>query len=121
MARSKPSSAPPRYVHRLQMHGGAPQPSVDVQEIDLRDRIAELEEMVAAAPYLARKHRESARHLVPPDEDFAERTLSATERRFTKLEKRAQSRERHRHIVVSLALVIMLIGLLNWLAHLLRI
>jgi hypothetical protein len=114
-ATSRPS--PARYVHKLVMHGASPHPSVDVEEIDLRDRIAELEQLVATAPALERRRRESARHLVPADEELQPR---ARERRLTKLEKRALARERRRHILTSVLLVAALIGLLNLLAHLLR-
>lgn len=98
------------------MHGAAPHPSVDVEELDLRDRIAELEALVATAPGLERRRRESARHLVPA----AEELQAPGERHLTKLEKRARARERRRHILTSLILVAALIGLLNLLAHLLR-
>jgi hypothetical protein len=116
MPRPAAKPAPPRYIHKLVMHQGAPHPSVDVEEIDLRERIAELEQLVAAAPGLERRRRESARFLVPPDEDLAPRG----QRRLTKLEKRARARERRRHILTSIVLVAALIGLLNLLAHLLR-
>lgn len=116
---SSASKKPQRYVHKLQMHSGAPRQSVDMEEMDLRERIAQLEEQLAAAPYLERKRRETARQLVPADEDIAARH-SGQARSLTRLEKRAQARERRRHILISFALVAMLIGLLNWLAHLLR-
>jgi len=98
------------------MHQGAPHPSVDIEEIDLRTRIAELESQLASAPGRERKRRESARFLVPPDDDFASRG----ERQLTKLEKRTLARDRRRHILTSTLLVTALIGLLNLLAHLLK-
>ena len=116
MPRPAAKPAPPRYVHRLVMNQGAPHPSVDVEEFDLRARIAELESQLASAPTRERKRRESARFLVPPDDDFAPRG----ERQLTKLEKRAIARDRRRHIVTSVFLVAALIGLLNLLSHLLR-
>lgn len=117
MPRHAAKPAPARFIHKLVMHGGTPHPSVDVEEMDLRDRIAELEDLMAKAPALERRRRESARHVVPPDDDLQPR---ASARRLTKLEKRALARERRRHILTSLVLVAALIGLLNLLAHLLR-
>lgn len=117
MPRPAAKPAPARYVHKLVMHGGTPHPSVDIEELDLRDRIAELEKLVTTAPAAERRRRESARFLVPADDDVPPR---AGQRRLTKLEKRARARERRRHILTSLALVAALIGLLNLLAHLLR-
>lgn len=114
---AKPAS-PPRYIHKLVMHDGAPRPSVDVEEIDLRERIRELERLLVAAPATERRRREEARYLVPADDDLASRSV---ERKLTKLEKRALVRERRRHILTCLVLVAALIGLLNLLAHLLRV
>jgi len=116
MPRPAAKSAPTRFVHKLVMNDGAPHQRVDVEEIDLRERIAELEKLVASAPAAERRRRESARFMVPPDDDLAPRG----ERRLTKLEKRALARERRRHMLTSLVLVAALIGLLNLLAHLLR-
>ena len=106
-----------RFVHNLVMHGRSTQPSVDVDEIDLRSRIAELENRVATAPALERRRRESARHVVPADEGAGRQR---PQRRLTKLQKRAVARERRRHILTSVVLVAALIGLLNLLAHLLQ-
>ncbi|MFN0130245.1 MAG: hypothetical protein ACKV19_26580 [Verrucomicrobiales bacterium] len=114
---AKPAS-PPRYIHKLVMHDGAPRPSVDVEEIDLRARISELERLLAVAPATERRRREQARLLVPADEDQVNRSV---ERELTKLEKRAIVRERRRQILTCFVLVAALIGLLNLLAHLLRV
>jgi hypothetical protein len=116
MPRPAAKSAPPRYVHRLVMHEGAPHQSVDVEEMDLRERIAELESLLVSAPIREKRRRESARFVIPPEEDDA----APSERALTKLEKRTIVRERRRHILTSLILVAALIGLLNLLAHLLR-
>ncbi len=106
-----------RYVHKLEMSRDVPAASVEIA--GMRERIAELEEMVAAAPYLERKRREAMRDWVPPvDESAAGRGNS---RRLTKQEQKVLARERRRHILFSLVLVVMLIGLLNWLAQLLRV
>lgn len=115
MPRPAAKPAHPRFVHRLVMHQGAPHQSVDIEEIDLRARIAELESQLASAPSRERKRRESVRFLVPPDDEFSPRG----ERQLTKLEKRAIARDRRRHILTSILLVAALIGLLNLLAHLL--
>jgi hypothetical protein len=116
MPRPTAKNSPPRYVHKLVMDRGAPHPTVDVEEVDLRERLAELEELVAAAPALERRRREAARFVVPPDEDRVPRG----QRRLTKSEQQALVRERRRHILVSLGLVAALIGLVNLLVHLLR-
>lgn len=106
----------PRYVHKLVMDHGAPHPSVDVEEVDLQERLAELEELVATAPVRERRRREAARFVVPPDEDRVPRG----ERRLSKREQLALARERRRHIFVSVVLVVALGALLKLLAHLLR-
>jgi len=117
MARPTTKRAPARYVHKLVMDQGKPRQSVDVEVIDLRERIAQLERVVATAPAHERRRRESARHLVPADDATAP---ASGERELTRLEKRARSRERRRHILTSMVLVAALIGLLNLLAHLLQ-
>ncbi len=118
MSRRAAKPAPARYIHKLVMHEGAPRPSVDVEELDLRSRIAELEKLLATAPVAERRRREEARVLVPAENDHADR---AAERPLSKLEKRTIIRERRRHIFTSFVLVAALIGLLNLLAHLLRV
>lgn len=109
-----------RYVHTLHLQAGRSRPALDLDERDLHDQIAELEERVRTAPERERQRRVSQRDLVPPADRQVVSRRSGNGGLRTRQEQQCIDRERRGHIVISLLLVTMLIGLLNWLAHLLR-
>jgi hypothetical protein len=123
MARMAPtrSSIPARYVHTLHLEAGPPRSTTDPEELDLRDRIAELEEQLRTAPEHEGRRRAAMRDLVPPTDRRIVWRRTGNAARLTKQEQQLVARERRAHVLVSLVLVTMLIGLLNWLAHLLRV
>jgi hypothetical protein len=114
------SSVPARYVHTLHLQAGPSRTGTDADECDLRDQIADLEERLRTAPEREGVRRAVLRDLVPPAERRTVRGRSGNALRLTKQEQQLVARERRGHVVISLLLVTMLIGLLNWLAHLLR-
>lgn len=114
--KSRNRKGEPRYVHPLEMEPKVTGSSVDIA--GMRRRIAELEEMLAAATQQEQLRRKAKQEWILPEEPISR--PGRKRRRLTKQEQLALARERRRHILISLGLLIMLIGLLNWLAQLLR-
>jgi hypothetical protein len=109
-----------RFVHTLHLRAGGEYRGEDIEVRELREQIAELEERVRLAPEHERARRATRRDWVPPADRPTVSRRSGNDRLLTKQEQQAINRERRGHILVSILLVTMLIGLLNWLAHLLR-
>ena len=131
--RSSRTEAPRLYTLNLQAE--TRQATLSRHERDLTKRIAELEKMLAkkqvkpgrtaSAPVAKAKSSRAA--IVPADEaprrepkPRAAAKAGPNRRRLTKLEQRELARERRRHMLISLVLVALLIGMVNWLAQLLQ-
>jgi hypothetical protein len=122
MSERRPNGRSPgqRFMHTLHLRAGPADRGHDPEVRELREQIAELEERVRLAPEREHDRRTARRDLVPPAGRPTVWRRSANNRLLTKQEQQRIDRERRGHILVSLLLVTMLIGLLNWLAHLLR-
>lgn len=124
MRRSSPrQSAAPR-LHTLCLQAPpSRRATLDDDEMSLRSRIEELERQLREEPEVEFRRRCERRQTIPPPEWGGGRPRpgrGGNGRRLTRQEQRALAREQWRHVLISGGLVLLLIGLINWVARVLQ-
>ncbi len=117
----KPSPRKPKVSQLFQLSLKAPpKETLSQAEADIEQRIRELEQKIVGAKTAEHRRKVESVDLIPPPESrlHANRVREATKRRkLTKLQQVELNRKRVRCVALSCLLVVVLIGLLNLLAH----